>query len=51
MKILTNYIIEKIDEYLAIANHGEVIIIRHDDQLIIDVKDRDRKLKCNIKVN
>ena len=51
MKILTNYIIEKIDEYLAIANHGEVIIIRHDNQILIDVKNRDRKLKCNIKVD
>jgi hypothetical protein len=48
-KIVNEELIKKIDNYLALMQYGEIIIIRHQDKITVDVKNRDRKFTIMIK--
>jgi hypothetical protein len=43
MKILNQELVEVIDNYLNSFKYGEVIIIKHENKIAIDVKVRDRR--------
>jgi len=46
--ILSKEVIQKINDYLEAMEFGEVILIRHQNRITVDVKNRDRKLDIKI---
>ena len=48
MKILNEYIINKIDTYLDMSEHITVIIRRNNGRIVCDIEDRSRKFDIKI---
>ena len=51
LKILNDYLINKIDTFLDMSEHITVIIRKNNGRLIVDVEDRSRKLDIKLDDN